>query len=124
VTFAPATGGAPRLSGRVVASATDAHGFYVDIAVTNTGTGSAADIRLVQLAFKTLTGSGVVPYNGSASPPLPRIIGGLDPGGSTSVRFYLNVNPGVARCSFTAKLTARALSGTTQVFIIEQRVTP
>jgi hypothetical protein len=76
------------------------------------------------LTFKTIAGSGAVTYNSTASPPLPRPIGGLDAGDTMTVRFYLNVTAGVTRFSFSPKITLRDPSGATHTIAITLPVTP
>ena len=90
--------GLPWIAGTVAGSGRDAQGrFFVDVTFTNGGTGHARNVRLTNLNFFTLTGSGAVTYDARASGALPLTIASLDIGASSTVRLYLNVARSVRR---------------------------
>ena len=117
--------GTPRLSGKIIAKGRDALGMYfVDLQLTDTGTGNARNIGVNQLLPRTLSGSGTVSYNTSLSPALPLALGSLDVGASTTVRFYFNVPSTVTKFSLTENGTVQDVAGTQFNFSIGQAVIP
>ena len=77
--------GLPLITGDVTAAGRDAAGsFYVDLALTNRGTGHARGIRLTTIKFITLSGRGVVTFNAAQSGALPLAVGSLDAGATTA----------------------------------------
>src|SRR5439155_15661685 len=108
----PATGsftvtvnvGAPSLSLALKGTGSDPNGFWIDLRLTNNGTGHARNVAINSLVFRTLTGRGVVTYRPALSGPLPINIGSIDVGNSQIVRLYMNVPPTVLRFSITEGL--------------------
>ena len=90
--------GIPWVVGALAGSGRDAQGrFFVDVTLTNGGTGHARDVRLTNLNFFTVAGNGAVTYDAQASGALPLVIGSLDVRGSSTVRLYLRVPRSVRR---------------------------
>jgi hypothetical protein len=78
------------LSVEVLRKGIDAtNGFYVELRITNEGGGSAKNIAIESLEFRTLTGSGAVSYNAQASGALPLAVGDIASNGNKVVRLYL-----------------------------------
>lgn len=117
--------GTPRLSGKIAAKGKSASGaLFVDLQFTNTGTGNARNIRLNQLMLRTLSGTGTVSYNTPLSPALPYSVGNLNVGGSTVIRFYLNVSSTVSKFSITENGTVQDVAGISYNYSIGQAVIP
>jgi hypothetical protein len=90
--------GLPWIGTTSVQSGRDAQGrFFVDLTLTNGGTGHARDVRVTNVNFFTLAGSGVVAYDAAASGALPISIGSLDVRDSATVRLYLRLPRTVRR---------------------------
>ncbi len=85
--------------------------FYIDLQVTNTGTGLPGTVIINQLNFRTLSGTGTVSYNTSASPALPISLGLLNPGQSTTVRLYLTVTGSVSQFSIAEDGVLESING-------------
>lgn len=82
----------------MTATGRDAAGnFYVDVAITNTGSGPASNMSIFSVVSATLWGSGNVTYNPTLSGRLPLSLGGLAAGASTTQRIYLKVPATVRR---------------------------
>jgi hypothetical protein len=117
--------GVPRIAGTPAGKGRDANGnFYVDVALTNSGTGHARNLRLTQVALRTLSGTGTVTLNTALSPPLPIVLGSLDVGTSTTVRLYLNVPATVTRLSVVENGTLANVLGTSNTYSAAQSVIP
>jgi hypothetical protein len=106
--------GTPRITGSTVGVGTDPSGaIYVNVVLTNTGTGNARSLNISTLAFRTLSGTGTVTYNTKLSPALPMLlINSLDVGNKVAVRLYLNVPSTVTRMSITESGPVRNVLGT------------
>jgi Tol biopolymer transport system component len=90
--------GIPWIGSALSRSGRDAQGrFFVDITMTNGGTGHARDVRLTTLNFFTLAGNGSVTYDAAASGVLPVTIGSLNVREAVTVRLYLRVPRTVRR---------------------------
>jgi hypothetical protein len=114
--------GRPRLVGTIAGKSTPTPGVRdVDLVLMNTGTGNARDVKVSQIQFKTLSGSGTVTF---ASSPLPLMIGSLDIGASTTVRLRLNVPATVKRFSITEGGALKDVGGTSFSFSLAQSVIP
>ncbi len=109
--------GTPRLAGRIVEQGAG----YVDVRITNGGGGNAFGLRIDQVRFKTLAGTGTVTLSG---PALPLDLPTLAAGGGTTVRFFLDVPPGVTRFSITENGQFLDAGGTASRFSIGQAVVP
>ena len=118
--------GQPRLSGTIVAKGVQSPGvLYVDLKLTNTGTGNARNVLINQIAVRTLLGSGTVtPNNSTVAQSLPNAIGNLYVGTSTTVRLYFNVPSTVMRFSLTEGGTVQNVAGTSSAYSIGQAVAP
>jgi hypothetical protein len=117
--------GTPKLAGKIIAKGKEPSGaYFVDLQLTNTGTGNASNIGINQLPLRTLSGSGTVSYNTTLSPTLPVAIANLDVGTSTTLRFYLNVPSTVMKFSVTENGTMQDVPGANYNFSIGQAVIP
>lgn len=117
--------GSPRIAASVVAKGIQSPGIrYVDVRFANTGTGHARNLSINQVVLKTLAGTGTVAYDQSLSPALPHVIGSLDAGASTTIRFFLNVPATVTRFSMTENGTFNTVSGVSFSFSLAQAVIP
>ncbi len=117
--------GLPRIAGTFMAKGRDASGaFYVDVRLTNTGTGNARNLSISQLPLRTLLGSGTVTQNTSLSPLLPLAIGNLDVGASTTIRLILNVPSTVTKFSVTESGPVQDVGGTAYSYSTAQVVYP
>ncbi|HLG21218.1 MAG TPA: hypothetical protein VI382_00265, partial [Candidatus Manganitrophaceae bacterium] len=106
----------------IVSKGRDASGaFFVDLQLTNSGTGHARGVNLNQLLLRTLTGTGTATLS---APPLPIAAGNLDVGASTTIRLTLNVPSTVAKFSITENGTLRDVAATSLNFSIGQAVIP
>jgi hypothetical protein len=98
--------------------------MFVDLQISNTGTGVANAVSINRLDFRTLSGTGSVTYNTSLSPPLPILLSTLDIGASTTRRLYLNVPSTVTRFSVTESGTLTNAVGTSIGFSTAQSIFP
>jgi hypothetical protein len=116
---------APRIAGRIVQKGPHSPGvMFVDLQISNTGTGVANAVSINRLDFRTLSGTGSVTYNTSLSPPLPILLSTLDIGASTTRRLYLNVPSTVTRFSVTESGTLTNAVGTSIGFSTAQSIFP
>ena len=79
--------------------------IYLDLRLTNTGSGLAQGINIANLEFHTLAGVGTVTYDAVLSGALPISIASLGVGESAAVRLYLNVPSGVDRFAIAERGT-------------------
>jgi beta-lactam-binding protein with PASTA domain len=94
--------GTPRITGTTAGIGMDPSGaIYVNVVLTNTGTGNAQNLQIKTLTLRTLSGTGTVIYNTTLSPALPLTLGNLSVGASVTTTIYLNVPSTVARISIT-----------------------
>lgn len=113
--------GQPRLYGQIVAKGSSVQGYYVDLRLSNTGTGNARNLQVNQIAFRTLSGTGTVSLL-SAAPPL--VVGSLDVGAATTLRLYLNVPSTVTRFGITETGSVQDVIGTNYSYSIAQSLYP
>jgi hypothetical protein len=81
--------------------------YFVDLTLTNSGTGNALNLTITEASFRTLSGSGSV----SLLNPGNITIGELDAGASVTVRILLNRPVTVKRFSFTQTMTFNDVTG-------------
>lgn len=86
---------------------------WIDLQLTNTGTGHARNVSLTSLTLLRLNGIGTVTYDAARSGPLPLATGWLDVGETRTVRPYVNVPLTVTRFSITEGVTSQNVIGTT-----------
>ena len=129
----PATGsftvtvdlGTPSLVIRIANKSRDSNGsLWIDLQLTNTGTGHARNVSIASITLQRLTGTGTVTYNAGRSGPLPMAIGSLDVGATRTVRLYLNLPLPVTRFSITEGVTLQNVIGTTLTLSAGQAVIP
>jgi len=114
--------GQPRLSCAITGKGWSSAGIlYLDLTLTNTGTGNAKNISITNLPLRTLTGAGATTLN---SPVLPIAAGNMDAGSSTVLHILLNVPSTVARFSITETGIVQDVTGTKFSFSIAQAVIP
>ncbi|MGA2810464.1 MAG: PASTA domain-containing protein [Candidatus Acidiferrum sp.] len=117
--------GTPRITGSAAGIGTDASGaFYVNVVLTNTGTGNAQNLQIKTLTIRTLSGTGTVTYNTTVSPALPLALGNLGVGGSTTNKIYLNVPSTVTRISITESGPVQDLAGNDYDYSTAEGVVP
>ena len=116
--------GVPLITGDVTATGRAAAGsFYVNLTLTNRGTGHARSIRLTTIKFITLSGKGRVTYNPALSGALPLAVGSLDAGATSApLRLYLNVPGTVKHFSIIEGGTLENVIGTRLPLIAAQTV--
>jgi hypothetical protein len=116
--------GTPRITGSVGGIGTDESGaIYVNVVLTNTGTGNARNLTITSLTFRTLSGTGTVTYN-STSPSLPIAIGNLDVGTSVTTRVFLNVPGTATRISVTESGPVQDVLGTNYNYSTAEALVP
>jgi hypothetical protein len=119
--------GTPRLSGLVTGQGRLSSGvMYVDLELTNSGTGAAQRVNLAQVLPRTLAGTGLVTYatGPRLSSPLPVNLGPLAPGAKTTLRLHVNVPQTVTRFSLTETGTLAGNTGTSFRFSLGQSLIP
>jgi uncharacterized repeat protein (TIGR01451 family) len=117
--------GTPRISGTIDGKGKNDQGiFYVDLKLTNTGTGNARNIKITKINFSTLSGTGTVSYNTSLSPAFPITAGSLDVNASIKIRLYLNVPKLVTRFSINETGAFQDLAGRSNNLSLGQAVIP
>jgi hypothetical protein len=115
--------GTPRITGSITGVGTDPTGAtYVNVMLTNTGTGNARNLQITSLVFRTLSGTGTVTYNSTLSAPLPITIGNLDVGMAVTTHMLLNA-PGTAkRISVTENGPVQDVLGTNYSYSTSESV--
>ena len=98
--------------------------LFIDLKLTNTGTGHARNLLVNQISLRTLLGSGLVTHNATLSPAFPNALGNLNVGASTTMRLYLDVPSTVKRFSLTENGTAQNVAGTGFTYSVGQAVIP
>jgi hypothetical protein len=122
-TFSPAVVNPPKLSGSIgLKGWQSANVMFVNLKITNTGSGNAQNIIASDFAFKTLAGSGAVTYNTSLSPAKPVTIGNLNVGESKVITLYLNVPPTVTRFSISEGGTVQDVLCQGSTYLISQTI--
>jgi hypothetical protein len=117
--------GTPRITGFVAAKGLDPSGaYYVDVRLTNTGTGNARNLKITTINPRMLSGTGTVSYNSSLSPPLPVTVGNLDAGISATFRLFLGVPSTVTKFSVTEGGPVQDVLGTNYNYSTAQAVYP
>jgi VCBS repeat-containing protein len=100
--------GSVSISNSITGKGVDVSGnYYVDLKLTNTGTGNAFNLAITESAFRTLTGTGSV----SLLNPGTIAVGNLEAGASTTIRILLNRPVTVKRFSFTQTMTFNDVTG-------------
>ncbi|KQW96704.1 hypothetical protein ASC94_07690 [Massilia sp. Root418] len=119
-----AASGPPRIDGALAGKGVAAPGvIYVDLKLTNNGQGAAQQVRVDTLGMLVLSGSGTPSFN-AMSPHLPIALPDLAPGGSATVRLYINLPSTVKRFSLIDSGTLRDSFGRTLKFSTTQMVLP
>ena len=113
--------GVPRLAGSTGAKGKDSTGSYVELKLTNTGTGNAKNIKITGIVLRALAGTGSVTLN---SPALPYTVANLDVGASVTIKVYVTVPATVTRYSMTENGTFQDVAGTSLSFSIAQSIFP
>jgi len=113
--------GTASITNSITGKGVDASGnYYVDLKLTNTGTGNAFNLAITESSFKTLTGTGSV----SLLNPGSIVVGNLEAGASTTVRILLNRPVTVKRFSFTEAMTFNDVTGVNFSASASQSVIP
>ena len=117
--------GKPVVAGKIVGHGTPSPGvLYIDLQLTDAGTGIAQNIDVEQLLFRTLFGTGTVTYDATLAGTLPITTGHLGVGENKTLRLFLNVPTTVARFSITEDGAVEDGIGTSYNFSIGQAVIP
>jgi probable HAF family extracellular repeat protein len=117
--------GIPRITGTTAGIGSDPSGaIYVNVVLTNTGTGNAQNLQINTLTIRTLSGTGMVIYNATLSPPLPHMLGSLSVGTSITTKIYLNVPNTVTRISITESGPVQDVTGTNYNYSAAEGVVP
>jgi beta-lactam-binding protein with PASTA domain len=117
--------GIPRITGSTAGIGTDPSGaIYVNVVLTNTGTGNARDLIIKTLTFRTLSGTGTVTYDTVLSPALPLTIGNLNVGNAVTTKMYLNVPSTATRISITENGPVQDVLGTNYNYSTAEAVIP
>jgi hypothetical protein len=121
VSAAASCNGQPSLSAAVSNKATVGTTATVTLQLTNTGVGDAQAVKVNQVTFRTLSGTGAVTL---AGPSLPITVASLAAGGSTPVTLTLNVPSTVKQFSITETGTLQDVAAKTYSFSIAQVIIP
>jgi hypothetical protein len=113
--------GQPSLSGAVASKSAMGTTMTVALQLTNTGAGNAQTLKVNQITFRTLSGTGAVTL---AGPTLPITVGSLAAGGSTPVTLTLNVPSTIKQFSITETGTLQDVAAKTYSFSIAQVIIP
>jgi hypothetical protein len=118
--------GVPRITGSSGGVGTDpsSGAIYVNVVLTNTGTGNAQNLVINSLVFRTLSGTGTVTYNSRLSPAVPITIGNLAVGAAMTTRVYLNVPVTATRISLTESGPVQDVLGTNYNYSTAESVIP
>lgn len=117
--------GRPDLIADVIGQENVAPGVIgLDLRFTNTGIGTARDMRLGSLTLRTLAGSGVVTLNTALSPALPFVTPNVDVGSFFTVRLTFNVPSTVKRFSISEYGSVTDLAGVSYAYSQAQSVIP
>ena len=112
-------------TGSVATVGTDPSGaIYVNVLLTNTGTGNARNLKINSLVFRTLSGSGTVTYNSTLSPSVPITIGNLDVGIPVTIKVFLNVPNTATRISVTENGPVQDVLGTNYNYSTAESLVP
>jgi hypothetical protein len=111
-----AVAGTPKINGSLVG--VDPARTWIDVQYMNTGGDVAVSAAINSVAFRALTGTGVV----AGSTPMPASLGTLAPGQSVVVRYLVSIPPAVSRVSVTASGSMRTAAGSTLRFSSGQAV--
>jgi hypothetical protein len=112
--------GVPKLSGMVVAQGTDSTGYFVDVQITNTGTGNGRELTISQISARPLSGTGAI----NNVSKLPISIGNLDVGITVKTRMYIQIPSTVTRVGLTEGGTIKDVAGTQYSFSMSQSFVP
>jgi len=117
--------GVPRITGSIAGVGSDPSGtVYVNVVLTNTGTGNAENLRISSLTFRTLTGAGIVTCDAALSPSLPIAIGTLNVGAGVTTKLYLNVPATATRISVTESGPVQDVNGTNYNYSTAESLIP
>lgn len=112
----------PHLVAIVAAKSFDPPGTgYVDVNITNTGTGPARGVTFTSVDRKVLAGNGVVTLRSSLA-ELSAAIGDLPPSATKTVRINLIVPPSITRFSITEAGSMKDAGGISYTFSLNQEV--
>lgn len=113
--------GRPTLAAAVISKSLNASMESISLQFTNSGLGNAPNATLNRIAFRTLSGSGVVTL---ANPAVPIQLGSLAAGESMTITLTLNLPFTVKEFSMTETGSLQDLTGNTYAFSIGQAVFP
>ena len=115
--------GVPAITGQVVGLGVHSgRVFFLDVRLSNTGTGFAQAVKIARLAFRTTSGRGFVTNVTALSPPLPYLVGSLDVGASATVRFYVKIPLAVKSFTITESGSLKTVRNVIRKFSTVQTV--
>ena len=112
------TTGTPRLVAQVVGKTSGATTMTIDVRFTNTGTGSAVDVVVDGVIFRTVAGTGVVTLS---TPTIPMALGLITPGQSVTRTLSLTTGA-VTRFAITENGSLKTAAGSPLRFSSSQAV--
>jgi len=114
--------GSPKVSGAIVGRGTLSGGsMFLDLKLTNTGTGNGRNLAVDLVLAVPLKGQGLIK---TVSPTKPVVIGNFDVGSTQTIRVVLAVPAGVKQFLLTAGGTLFNVQGTFDLFAVTQVVNP
>lgn len=114
--------GDPRIAAKIIASRQQSPSQWViSLEITNNGSGTAQNINLTRITFRTLAGTGTVSM---VSPTLPAAIGDLDAGAKARLDLALTVPGSVKKFSIIENGTLGRVSGGNFAFSSAQVMYP
>ena len=106
--------GTPSLVATIVGQGSDSVGsVWIDLRLTNGGSGHARNVRFTSVQVQRLAGIGSVSFDTARSGTLPLQLGSIDAGATRTMRLYLNVPATVARFRITVGITLENVIGST-----------
>jgi MBG domain (YGX type)/Dockerin type I domain len=116
-------GGTAQVSIQIAGQGTQASGVsFIDLQVTNVGTGVAENILLGGFVLQVLNGTGQAMFDNVHSPRLPIATDSLDASGSTTERIFVATQGTVNSISLTESGTVVDIFGTSAPFTQTQTV--
>ena len=116
------SGGVPRIAVAALDTGTTNGNFFVDLQLTNNGSGVAENLTLSSLAFRTLLGTGTITLNTALSPAIPASLGTLNVGASQTIRLYLSGPTTVTRFVLTENGAVNDVAGNPYTYSSSQSV--
>jgi hypothetical protein len=114
--------GSPKISGQIVGRGPLTGGsMFLDLKLTNTGTGNARKLAVDLVLAVSLKGPGLIK---TVLPTKPVVVGNFDVGSTQTIRVVLTIPPAVKQFLLTAGGTMFNVQGTLDLFAVTQVVNP